>query len=118
MTYMNSSTTTINLKDENNIFQPAENAQIDENTLNKIAEYLNVPVGTIEVLNILNHFFWTNRSLVFSQDGFIYSHDTSNYIAWFQLNCLKDENTADGLSKKLDIVRYKVDEDVRDIPID
>lgn len=56
--------------------------------------------------------------LVFSQDGFVYSHDTSNYIAWFQLNCMKDDNTVDGFSKKLDIVRYKVDEDVRDIPVD
>lgn len=68
------------------MFTPAENMQIDENALNKIAEYLNVPVGTI--------------------------------IAWFQLNCMKDENTVDGFSKKLDIVRYKIDEDVRDIPVD
>ena len=29
-----------------------------------------------------------------------------------------DENTVDGFSKKLDIVRYKVDEDVRDIPVE
>ena len=53
MIYMNSLTTTINLKEENNMFQPAENMQIDENAL-----------------------------------------------------------------KKLDIVIYKVDEDVRDIPVE
>lgn len=29
-----------------------------------------------------------------------------------------DENAADGFSKKLDIVIYKVDEDVRDIPVE
>lgn len=34
------------------------------------------------------------------------------------LNKIKDENTVDGFSKKLDIVRYKVDEDVRDIPVE
>ena len=100
------------------MFIPADNMQIDENALEKIAEYMKVPVETIAVLNIRNHFFGPNRMLVFSQDGFVYSHDTSNYIAWFQLNCMKDENTADGFSKKLDIVRYKVDEDVRDIPVD
>lgn len=100
------------------MFTPAENMQIDENALEKIAEYMKVPVETIEVLNIRNHFFGTNRAIVFSQDGFVYSNDTSNYVIWFQLNCLKDENTADGFSKKLDIVRYKVDEDVRDIPVD
>ena len=102
------------------MFTPAENAHIDENTLNKIAEYLNVPVGTIEVLNIRNHFFGKNQVLVFSQDGFVCSHDTSNDITWFKLNCFKDENAVDGLSKKLDIVRYKIkiDEDVRDIPVD
>lgn len=100
------------------MFIPADNMQIDENALEKIAEYMKVPVETIEVLNIRNHFFGPNRMLVFSQDGFVYSHDTSNYIAWFQLNCMKDENTVDGFSKKLDIVRYKVDEDVRDIPVE
>lgn len=68
------------------MFIPADNMQIDENALEKIAEYMKVPVWTI--------------------------------IAWFQLNCMKDESTVDGLSKKLDIVRYKVDEDVRDIPVD
>ena len=55
------------------MFMPAENMQIDENALNKISEYLNVPVGTIEVLNIRDHFFGPNRALVFSQDGFVYS---------------------------------------------
>ena len=30
----------------------------------------------------------------------------------------KDENTVDGFSKKLDIVKYKVDEDVRDIHVE
>ena len=100
------------------MFIPADNMQIDENSLEKIAEYMKVPVETIEVLNIRNHFFGPNRMLVFSQDGFVYSHDTSNYIAWFQLNCMKDENTVDGFSKKLDIVRYQIDEDIRDIPID
>ena len=100
------------------MFIPADNMQIDENSLEKIAEYMKVPVGTIEVLNIRNHFFGPNRALVFSQDGLIYSHDTSNYIAWFQLNCMKEENTVDGFSKKLDIVRYKIDEDIRDIQID
>ena len=67
---------------------------------------------------IRNHFFGPNRALVFSQDGFVYSYDTSNYIAWFQLNCMKDENTVDGFSKKLDIVKYKVDEDVRYIHVE
>lgn len=100
------------------MFIPAENMQIDENTLYEIAKYLKVPVRTIEVLNIRNHFFGPNRMLVFSQDGFVYSNDTSNYVVWFQLNCFNDENTADGFSKKLDIVRYKVDKDIRDIPVD
>ena len=100
------------------MFIPADNMQIDENALEKIAEYMKVPVKTIEVLNIRNHFFGPNRMLVFSQDGFVYSNDTSNYVVWFQLNCFKDENTVDGFSKKLDIVRYKVDEDVRDIPVE
>ena len=100
------------------MFIPAENMQIDENTLYEIAKYLKVPVRTIEVLNIQNHFFGPNRMLVFSQDGFVYSNDTSNYVVWFQLNCFNDENTADGFSKKLDIVRYKVDKDIRDIPVD
>ena len=100
------------------MFTPAENMQIDENALNKIAEYLNVPVGTIEVLNIRNHFFGPNRALVFSQDGFVYSHDTSNYIAWFQLNCKKNENTADGFSKNQDIVKSKHNKATRDNPID
>lgn len=68
------------------MFIPADNMQIDENALEKIAEYMKVSVGTI--------------------------------IAWFQLNCMKDESTVDGFSKKLDIVRYKIDEDVRDIPVD
>ena len=100
------------------MFIPADNMQIDESTLEKIAEYMKVPVGTIEVLNIRNHFFGPNRALVLSQDGFVYSHDTSNCVAWFQLNCMKDESTVDGFSKKLDIVKYKVDADIRDIPVE
>ena len=43
------------------MFIPADNMQIDENALEKIAEYMKVPVGTIEVLNIRNHFFGPNR---------------------------------------------------------
>lgn len=34
------------------MFIPADNMQIDENALEKIAEYMKVPVGTIEILNI------------------------------------------------------------------
>ena len=66
--------------------------------------------------NMQKDFAYQHKFNIYGMVG--HSHDTSNYIAWFQLNCMKDESTVDGFSKKLDIVRYKVDEDVRDIPID